>query len=83
MTFGHQSRHGTFGVTEITEMPRPGGTGPDTGRRAILFLEILIVDAIDAEGALLHHPLAIIIFARAIRTGPGAELAADACIGID
>src|ERR1041384_8778236 len=53
------------------------------GRGAVLRREALVVDAVDAQRALLHGAVVVVVFARAIRTGPGAELAADAGVGID
>src|SRR5262249_25014413 len=40
-------------------------------------------NAIDAQGAFLHHPVAVVVFAGAIGTCPRAQLAADASVGID
>src|SRR5262249_45972810 len=65
------------------EMPRSGRAGADAGRHAVLRLERLVVDAVDAERALLHRAVFVIVFARAVGTGPRAELAADAGVGID
>src|SRR4029079_1746982 len=38
---------------------------------------------VDAERALLHRSVFVIIFPRAVGAGPGAQLAADAGVGID
>ena len=64
-------------------MPRTRRAGGDAGRHALLFGEVLVVDAVDAQGAFAHHALVFVELARAIRAGPGAQLAADADIGVD
>ena len=64
-------------------MARTRGAGLDAGGLPVLRLEILVVDAIHTERAFLHHAVGLVIFARAIGAGPGAELAADAGFGID
>src|SRR5262245_24808879 len=64
-------------------MPRTRGARLHASRDAILLGKILIVDAVDAERAFLHHAMVVVIFARTIGTGPGTELAADAGLGID
>src|SRR5690242_4095856 len=64
-------------------MPRADRTGGDAGRHPVALVEGLVVDAVDAEGAFLHHPLGLIELARAIGAGPGAELAADAFVFVD
>src|SRR5687768_7413390 len=64
-------------------MPGAGRAGSDAGRHAVDLLEVLVVDAIDAQRAFLHHAGIVIELARPVRAGPGAELAADAGIGVD
>ena len=43
----------------------------------------LVVDAVDAQRALLHHLFLLVHFARAVGAGPGAVLAADALVVVD
>jgi hypothetical protein len=45
-------------------MPRLGRAGGDAGGDALRLGDGLVVDAIDAEGALLHHPLVLVELAR-------------------
>ncbi len=45
--------------------------------------ELPVVDAVDAQRALLHHLLLLVELARAVRAGPRAVLAADALVVID
>jgi hypothetical protein len=63
--------------------PRSPKWRGDAGRHAILRIEGLVVDAIDAERALLHDAGVFVEFPGAIGTGPGAELAADAEVFVD
>src|SRR3546814_13930262 len=46
-------------------------------------LQILVVDAVDAQRALLHHAVGMVVFPRSVGAGPGAQLAADADVGVD
>ena len=64
-------------------MARTCRAGLHAGRLAVVDRQVLVVDAVDAKRAFLHHAIGIVIFARAIGTGPGAELAADAGFRID
>src|SRR5262245_33953004 len=64
-------------------MARAGWTGAHAGGHAILLNQLLVVDAVNAQRALLHHADAVVVLARAVRAGPGAQLAADAGVGID
>src|SRR5690606_18406804 len=82
-TFGDQLRHRRFRITEITEMPRPRRTGLHAGRLPRGLGNALVVDAVDAERAFLHHALDRAVFAGAVGAGPGAELAADALVLVD
>src|SRR5258708_220301 len=63
----------------------PGGrrTGRDARRYALDLLEVLVVDAVDAQGALLHHADVVVVLAGAVRARPRAQLAADAQILVD
>ena len=64
-------------------MARPGRAGRNAGRRPAARVQVLVVDLVDAERALLHHPGVGVVFPRAVGAGPGAELAADAGVGVD
>src|SRR5215813_12150851 len=59
-------------------MARSDRAGRDASRHALFFLQVLVVDPIDAQRALLHHADIFIELARAVGARPGAELAADA-----
>src|SRR2546430_1766649 len=50
----------------------------DASRQLVLLRQVVVVDPIDAQRAFLHHPGIRVEFPRAIRAGPGAQLAADA-----
>jgi hypothetical protein len=45
--------------------------------------QVVVVDAIDAEGAFLHHALGRVHLAGTVRAGPGAQAAADAIALVD
>ena len=59
-------------------MPRLDRARHDAGRLAVLLGEMVVVDAVDAQRAFLHHAGIVVELARAIGAGPGAQLAADA-----
>ncbi len=79
----HQLRHRALGIAQIAEMARARRARADAGGNAILRRKGLVVDAVDAQRAFLHHAIVVVVLARAIGTGPGAQLAADAGVGID
>ena len=81
--FRHQLRHGTLGIAEVAEVARARGAGADAGGNAILRREGLVVDAVDAQRAFLHHAIVVVVLARTVGTRPRAQLAADAGVGID
>ena len=64
-------------------MPGARGARPHARRHAVLLRQIDVVDAVDAQRALLHHALIGIQLARAIGAGPGAQPAADAQLLVD
>src|SRR5579872_5538951 len=78
-----QARDFAVWVGEVPEMACARRTGGDAGGLPLGGRQILIVDSIDAERALAHHAGCLVELPRAIRTGPGAELATDADVGID
>src|SRR5690606_30396178 len=53
------------------------------GRFALGLWQVLVVDAVDAERAFLHHALDLAVLARAVGAGPRAQLAADAFVLVD
>src|SRR5690606_23405042 len=77
---GDQLRHVGLRVVEVAEVARAAGTGLHAGRLALRLVEVLVVDAIHAQGALLHHPFDFAVLARAVGAGPAAQLAADALV---
>ncbi len=90
--FGHQgiaaaladgARHLGIGVVHIAEQPCVGRAGVDAGRAALRLRNALVVDAIDAQSALGHHPAVFVVFASAVGAGPGAVFTADALVAID
>src|ERR1700732_3588862 len=50
----------------------------DAGRQLVFLRQVVVVDPVDAQRAFLHDPAIRVEFPCAIRTGPGAQLAADA-----
>src|SRR3546814_7191368 len=60
-----------------------GRTGRHAGRHPVDLLQILVVDAVDAQRALLHHAVGMVVFPRSVGAGSGAQLAADAAVGVD
>ena len=66
------------GVGEVAEVAGAGRAGADAGGDAVDLGKLSVINAIDAEGALLHHALGGVHLAGAVGAGPGAEAAADA-----
>jgi hypothetical protein len=63
---------------------RPARRWGRPGRRRVPGLPRagLVVDAIHAERAFLHHAVIVVVFPRAVGAGPGTQLAADAGVGL-
>src|SRR5690606_38080551 len=78
--FRDQFRHIRFRIAEVAEMARAGRAGLHAGRLAVGLVEVLVVDAVHAQRAFLHHAFDFAVFARAVRAGPGTQLAADALV---
>ena len=64
-------------------MARACRAGADASGDAVHLGNVLVIDAVDAERALLHHASLGVELARAIGAGPGAEAAAHAGILVD
>ena len=64
-------------------MAGTGGAGTDAGGDAVDLGNVRVFNAVDAEGALLHHALGGVHLAGAVGAGPGAEAAADAVLLVD
>ena len=79
----HQLRDGAVRIAQVAEVARARRAGAHAGGNAVLRRRCLVIDAVDAQRALLHHAVAVVVLARAVRAGPGAQLAADAGVGID
>src|SRR5262245_8640971 len=82
-TLGHESRYIRAGIAEVAEVAGMRWAGRDAGGHAIDLLEVLVVDAVDAQRAFLHRAGVVVILARAVWAGPGAELAANAQALVD
>ena len=80
---GDHLRHRRVRVAEIAEVPRARRTDHHAGRHPLILGKIIVVDAVDAQGAFLHHTVVFVELARAIGAGPRTQLAADADIGVD
>ena len=80
---GDKLRHIAVGIAEIAKVPRLRRAGGNAGRHPLRLRNVRIVDTVDAQRALAHHALVLVELARAIRTRPGAQLAADTDVGVD
>ena len=80
---GDEAGDGTPGVGEVAEVARAGGAGADAGGDAVDLGNVRVFNAVDAEGAFLHHALGGVHLAGAVGAGPGAEAAADAVLLVD
>src|SRR5207342_3860192 len=80
--FGDELRHLRLRIAEVAEVARARGAHLHAGGLAFGFREVLVVDAVDAERALLHHAFDFAVLARAVRAGPRTQLAADAFVFI-
>jgi hypothetical protein len=81
--FGDELRTLRFGSPgRRSGAPRSGSTCTQAGSRSDSG-EVLVVDAVDAERALLHHAFDFAVLARAVRAGPRTQLAADALVLVD
>src|SRR5690606_19940972 len=76
----HQAGDVGLRVAQVAEVARPRGAGLHAGGHALGGVEVLVVDAVDAQRALLHDPVHGAVFARAVGAGPAAELAPDALV---
>ena len=83
VALGDRLRDFGLRVVDVAEEARVGGAGHDARGLAIGLGKRRVVDAIDAEGALLHHLLLRVELAHAVRAGPRAVLAADALVVVD
>src|SRR5207247_9102256 len=70
-------------AAEIAEMPRRGAASRHRSRNAVPSRQVLVIEPTDAQRAFLHHAAVRVELARAVRTGPRTQLAADAERGID
>ena len=80
---GDEAGDRAVGVGEIAEVARAGRAGADAGGDAVDLGKFSVFNAIDAEGAFLHHALGRVHLAGAVGAGPGAEAAADAVVLVD
>ena len=81
--FLYQARHIGIRIAEIAEMAGAGWAGGDTGGNPVFFRQGFVIDSVDTQRAFFHHACVGVVFPSAIRTGPGAPLAADAGIFVD
>src|SRR5690348_8173130 len=70
-------------IVDIAEEPRARRARHDARGLALRLGQARVVDAVDAQRALLHHLLGAVELARAVRAGPGAVAAADALVVVD
>src|SRR3546814_11281851 len=80
---GDQLRYRRLRIAEVAEVPGAGRAGLHAGRPALALVQVLVVDPVHAKRAFLHHALDRRVFARAVRAGPRAQLAADALVLVD
>ena len=81
--FGDELRHLRFRIAEVAEVARARRAHLHAGGLAFGLGEVLVVDAVDAQRALLHHAFDLAVLARAVRAGPRTQLAADALVLVD
>ena len=74
---------GAVRVGEVAEVAGAGRAGAHAGGDAVDLGNVWVVNAIDAEGAFLHHARRPVHLAGAVGAGPGAEAAADAVVLVD
>src|SRR5262249_51367486 len=79
----HKLGHGASRIGQVAEVARARGAGAHAGRHAVFLWKALVIDPVDAQRALLHDAVAVVILARAIGAGPRAQLASDAGLGVD
>src|SRR3546814_18189566 len=72
----HQQGHLGLRIAEVAEVAGAGRAGRHAGRHAAAGVQVLVVDLVDAERALLHDAAVGIVFAGAVGAGPGAQLSA-------
>src|SRR6056297_3041208 len=80
---GGEFRDAALGVVVVAEVARTRGAGPHAGGNTVNLGDLLVVDAVHAEGAFLHDALGRVHLARTVGAGPGAEPAADAGALVD
>src|SRR5215813_13387597 len=73
---GGRPRYGGIRVVEVAEHARVRRAGEHAGGLPIFGRQQLVVDAIDAQRALLHRVRCVVELARTVWTGPGAQVAA-------
>src|SRR6056297_657276 len=80
---GGEFRDAALGVVVVAEVARTRWAGPHAGGNTVDLGDLLVVDAVHAEGAFLHDALGRVHLAGTVRAGPGAEPAADAGALVD
>src|SRR5690606_28648320 len=81
--FGDHYRNRRGRIAEVAEVAGIRRAGAYAGRYAVHLGDRLVVDAVDAQRALLHDARGDIHLAGAVRAGPGAQAAADALVFVD
>ncbi len=66
----------------VTKQPRAGWAGYDAGGFPFFNGLCLVINAVHAEGTFFHDLISFVEFTRTIRTGPCAQVAADALVVI-
>src|SRR5215510_3924014 len=79
----HEPGYGAPWLSQVAEVARARWAGAHAGWDAVFLCKVFVVNPVDAQRALLHDAVAVVIFARAIGAGPRAQLAADAGLGVD
>src|SRR4029450_4471616 len=76
--FDHELGHRAPRVSQVAEVARARGAGAHAGGDAVFLWKVFVIDPVDAQGALLHDAMAVVILARALRARPRAQLGSDA-----
>ncbi len=82
ISFTDQSGDVGLRITKVSIVTRACRAAQNTGRDAVFFIQVFIVDAINTQSAFLHNAFEDVIFPRAIGASPGTEFASNTFVFI-